>query len=102
MPGLAYALFLKGDEASAGTAFGDGVRCADGALIRLRIKLSSGGVATYPEPGDPSVSGARGGTPPAARASAPTRPTTATPAAVVFCSLPDAASNVTHGWRIVW
>ncbi|MFO1008831.1 MAG: hypothetical protein U1F29_02070 [Planctomycetota bacterium] len=98
MPGLAYALFLKGDQASAGTVFGDGVRCADGALIRLRIKLSSGGVATYPEPGDPSVS-ARGGTPPGS-ASVGTYQTYYRNAAAAFC--PPETFNVTNGWRIVW
>ncbi|MBK7875092.1 MAG: hypothetical protein IPJ77_04960 [Planctomycetes bacterium] len=98
MPGLAYALFLKGDQSLPGTPFGDGVRCVDGVLIRLRIKLSSGGVATYPEPGDPSVS-VRGQTPPGS-ASIGHYQTYYRNAAAAFC--PPETFNVTNGWRVVW
>ncbi len=50
-------IFLQGDQAvSNGIVFGDGVRCVSGALKRLYLKFASGGTASAPEPGDPSVS----------------------------------------------
>ncbi len=39
-----------------GNPFGDGLRCAGGAVIRLGIKFAAGGASQYPEGGDPAVS----------------------------------------------
>ena len=98
MPALAYALFLKGDASNQGTPFGDGLRCIDGTLIRLRLKLSNSGTATYPEPGDPSVS-IRGHTPPGSAQLAHYQ-TYYRNAAAAFC--PPETFNITNGFRIVW
>jgi hypothetical protein len=53
----ATTIFLQGDASLAsGVVFGQGVRCNGGALERLYVKSASGGVASAPSPGDPSVS----------------------------------------------
>ena len=44
--------------------FGDGVRCADGSLIRLRTKQNVGGASQFPDSTDTLTLSARGGTPP--------------------------------------
>lgn len=63
MPASAGVIFLKGSaHVPTAVAFGDGIRCADGALVRLRFKTASAGCAHFPEPGDPTLS-SRGGTP---------------------------------------
>ncbi|MBL8861007.1 MAG: hypothetical protein JNK02_03265 [Planctomycetes bacterium] len=57
LPSSTTCLFYQGTGASApGTAFGDGLRCASGVVIRIGSKTASGGNATYPGPGDPAVS----------------------------------------------
>jgi hypothetical protein len=35
--------------------FGDGLRCVSGVLKRLYVKSASGGTASAPGPGDPSI-----------------------------------------------
>ena len=53
----ATSIFLQGTGPIAGGAvFGQGVRCAGGVLKRLYVESASGGVASAPAPGDPSVS----------------------------------------------
>jgi hypothetical protein len=50
-------VFLQGTSyAGAGAAFGDGVRCIGGSLLRLAVKQASGGQSHYPGPGDPTIS----------------------------------------------
>ncbi len=50
-------VFLQGDQQNAnGVVFGDGVRCVAGSLKRLFIKSASGGAASAPGVGDPSIS----------------------------------------------
>jgi len=50
-------VFLQGNAPlPSGVVFGDGVRCVGGALKRIGVKTASGGAASYPEPGDPSIS----------------------------------------------
>jgi hypothetical protein len=47
--------FFQGTTTAAsqnGVAFGDGVRCTGGSLVRIAQKLAVGGVASYPEAGD--------------------------------------------------
>jgi hypothetical protein len=40
-----------------GAAFGDGLRCVSGTIVRLKIVTADAvGMAVYPGPGDPSVS----------------------------------------------
>jgi hypothetical protein len=52
MPANATCVFLQGTTTNTGVVFGDGVRCAAGTLIRLAVKQSSGGAASYPGTGD--------------------------------------------------
>jgi len=50
-------VFLQGNQQSAsGIVFGDGVRCVAGSLKRLFIKTASGGAASAPVAGDPTIS----------------------------------------------
>jgi hypothetical protein len=49
-------VFLQGDAQNPnGVVFGDGVRCVAGRLLRLAAKHSVSDVASYPEPGDLSI-----------------------------------------------
>ncbi|MBL8863751.1 MAG: hypothetical protein JNK02_17310 [Planctomycetes bacterium] len=60
------ALYFQGTSAAAagaGTAFGDGLRCAAGSVVRLGTKTNGAGASQYPTGGDPSVS-VRGGVAP--------------------------------------
>ena len=55
----ATSILLQGDAAvPAGVAFGQGVRCAGGALKRLFVKTAVGGSVTAPDfgAGDPTIS----------------------------------------------
>ncbi len=55
----ANALYFQGttqQSGGAGTAFGDGKRCAGGTTIRLKTVLNVGGASQYPHAGDPPVS----------------------------------------------
>ncbi len=53
----ATCVFLQGALSNAvGAAFGDGVRCASGQLLRLSVKTVNGsGNRGFPEAGDPSI-----------------------------------------------
>jgi hypothetical protein len=53
------ALYFQGTartNGGAGSAFGDGLRCASGAIVRLGLKVNSAGGSQYPSAGDTSVS----------------------------------------------
>ncbi|MCY2959428.1 MAG: hypothetical protein NTY35_04620 [Planctomycetota bacterium] len=53
------ALYFQGtaqQSAGLGVAFGDGLRCAAGSVIRLGTKFNAGGASQYPVVGDPPVS----------------------------------------------
>ena len=53
----ATTVFLQGAGVSTtGIVFGQGIRCAAGTLKRLYVKTASGGSASAPVGGDPSVS----------------------------------------------
>ncbi len=57
------ALYFQGtsqQSGGAGVAFGDGLRCAGGSIIRLGTKSNTAGASSYPVGGDQSVS-VRGG-----------------------------------------
>jgi hypothetical protein len=56
MPATTTCLFFQGTtDAAPDTAFGDGLRCAGGTTRRIGSKVASGGIATYPEPGDEPI-----------------------------------------------
>ncbi|MBL8863368.1 MAG: hypothetical protein JNK02_15340 [Planctomycetes bacterium] len=48
-------LFFQGTTQLAGTAFGDGLRCAGGTVVRLGTKLNAAGASSYPTGSDPSI-----------------------------------------------
>ncbi len=53
------ALYFQGttqQSGGLGSAFGDGLRCAAGAIVRLGTKTNVGGTSSYPVGGDLSVS----------------------------------------------
>ncbi|MCY2958896.1 MAG: hypothetical protein NTY35_01930 [Planctomycetota bacterium] len=53
------ALYFQGtsqQSGGAGVAFGDGLRCAGGVVIRLGTKSNASGASQYPMAGDPSIS----------------------------------------------
>ncbi len=53
------ALYFQGTNQQSGglgIAFGDGLRCAGGSIIRLSTKFNASGASQYPAAGDPSVS----------------------------------------------
>ncbi|MBL8860556.1 MAG: choice-of-anchor B family protein [Planctomycetes bacterium] len=63
LPAAVSVLFFQGTSAQnggLGSAFGDGLLCAGGAVIRLGTELTSGGATSYPQGGDLPVS-VRGG-----------------------------------------
>jgi hypothetical protein len=92
-------IFLQGTApVSAGAVFGDGVRCAGGSLIRLAVVASSGGAASYPGPGDDSVS-VRGHVTPNGAATRYYQAYYRDPAPS-FC--PSATFNITNGVALVW
>ena len=66
LPGTASTLFLQYDavlDGGLGAAFGDGLRCLSGNLIRLGTRTAAAGSAAYPSAGSPTVS-VRGLVPP--------------------------------------
>jgi hypothetical protein len=48
-------VFLQGNAVTQ-AAFGDGLRCASGQLIRLATKSVAAGSSSYPQAGDPTIS----------------------------------------------
>jgi plastocyanin len=96
------SIFLQGDvNNSTGVVFGDGVRCVAGNLKRIGVKNAVGGSATYPGPGDPSISAQ------SATLGDPITPGTSRYYQVyyrdpdlTFC--PGQAFNVSGGLRIDW
>jgi len=54
-PGTATVVFFQGvnqDNGGAGIALFDGLRCTSGTIVRLGVKASVGGSASYPQAGD--------------------------------------------------
>lgn len=99
MSPTAASIFLKGESDNVvGAVFGDGLRCIDGPLIRLGLKTSAGGSASYPEAGDIPLS-VRGQTPPGSGLVGYYQ-TYYRSAAPAFCT--PATFNVTSAARIAW
>lgn len=101
MPNIATtaAVFLQGSAISlAGPVFGDGLRCANGSLIRLGSKATTGGVAQYPEAGNLPVS--QRGMVTSGSGSICHYQTYYRNSAAGFC--PPATFNVTNALQIVW
>lgn len=54
------ALFVQGTTGSPAASFGDGLRCAGGAIVRLGVAAIESGRTRFPRTGEPSIS-VRGG-----------------------------------------
>jgi Tol biopolymer transport system component len=52
----ALSIVLQGNSVIAPVNFGDGLRCAGGALKRLYVKHAIGGMISAPQAGDPPIS----------------------------------------------
>lgn len=52
LPNNASCLFFQGTGASSGILFGDGIRCVNGTIVRLAVKVATGGSASFPQAGD--------------------------------------------------
>jgi hypothetical protein len=98
-PGTATVVFFQGvnqDNGGAGIALFDGLRCTSGTIVRLGVKASIGGSASYPQAGDQSISVR--GLIPAAGATRYYQAQYRDSAA--FCT--TATSNFTNGLAIPW
>jgi DNA-binding beta-propeller fold protein YncE len=92
------ALYFQGTQRAllgAGTAFGDGLRCASGSVVRLGTKGNVGGASQYPAAGDPSVSVRGLVTAPGTRHYQVWYRN-----AAAFCT--SDTFNLTNGWTAVW
>ncbi len=92
------ALYFQGTgqaAGGAGAAFGDGLRCASGGIVRLGTKTNAGGASSYPVGADLAVS-VRGNC-----AAGDTRNYQVWYRnAAAFCSA--STFNLTNGYTIVW
>lgn len=50
-----FVTYFQGANASASTAFGDGLRCISGTTIRIGTRLAQNQTYTYPSAGDTSI-----------------------------------------------
>lgn len=98
MPATSNCIYLQGDGVSD-TVFGDGVRCAGGSLIRLRIKVNVGGASRFPDSTDTITLSQRGGVTPGSGAVRRYQ-TYYRNAAAAFC--PPETFNVTNGVIVTW
>ncbi|MBI5362330.1 MAG: hypothetical protein HZA53_04065 [Planctomycetes bacterium] len=98
MPAVVSCIYLQGDSPDD-TVFGDGTRCAGGALIRLRTKNNVGGASSFPDSTDTITLSARGGVTVGSGALRYYQ-TYYRNSAAAFC--PPETFNVTNGWKIAW
>ncbi len=99
MPATASCLFFQGTDsigAGAGAVFGDGLRCAGGAVLRLATRFAVNGAASYPEAGDVPIS-VRGAIP----AAGGERTYQAWYRNVAAYCTPD-PFNLSNGLRVTW
>jgi hypothetical protein len=88
------ALYFQGTTQIA-AAFGDGLRCAGGTVVRLGTKTNVAGTSTYPVAGDLSVSVRGAVTVPGVRNYQAWYRN-----AAVFCSV--STFNLTNGYSVTW
>jgi hypothetical protein len=102
-PGARYIL-LQGDSEIAPTAFGDGLRCGGGRLVRLFAGIAEGGAAVRPSGTDPSISvrSASAGAP-IAPASRRTYQLVYRDGSASFCQAPQGGSwNASNAVQVEW
>lgn len=95
------ALYFQGTAltqsgGTTGLAFGDGLLCLTGSIVRLGVKINSGGSSTYPGVGDPSISTQGGITEPGTRF----YQVWYRDAAPGFCTA--ATFNLTNAMKVLW
>jgi hypothetical protein len=98
------SIVLQGDATIAPVAFGDGLRCAGGNLVRLYAVNAVNGVVQVPGSGDPSISArsAQLGDP-LGSGSRRTYQTYYRDSDATFCPSPQGDTwNVSNAVRIVW
>lgn len=96
LPTTAPCLFFQGNDVNGPVFYGDGLLCIGGGVLRIGTRPASAGTATYPGPGDASVS---------MRGAIPLNGATRSYQAwyrnsAAFCT--SATFNLTNGVRIVW
>lgn len=96
LPATAPCLFFQGNNVNAPAIFGDGLICIGGGVIRLAAKAAAGGNASFPGPGDPSVT-VRGAIP---LAGATRSYQVWYRNSAAFCT--SSTFNLTNGVRIDW
>ena len=101
----ALTVFLQGNvHLSSPVNYGDALRCVGGTFKRIGVKSAVGGVATYPESGDMSVS---------ARSAASGDPLSPGMVRFYFCSYRDpnpsfcpspsgSTFNATQAVQLIW
>lgn len=92
------ALFFQGTtqwQGGAGVQFGDGLRCANGSVVRLGVKFVAGGSAQYPQSGDQAVSVRGNVLVPGMRSYQVWYRN-----AAAFCT--SSTFNLTNGWQVTW
>lgn len=93
-------VFLKGNaNTPSGVVFGDGLRCTDGTLVRLRVVTLAAGAASFPNSTETVTLSLRGGTP---VGSGLTGYYTVyyRNAAGAFC--PPETFNASNGYQVTW
>jgi len=98
LPQTASALYFQGTSATnggTGSAFGDGLRCAGGSVVRLGTRISVGGASSCPSPGGASISQVGGISSPGVRTYQVWYRNSAG-----FCT--PAAFNLTNGVSVSW
>ena len=100
----ALSIFLQGNAQAPGAVFGDGVRCASGALKRLYVKTAVGGMVSAPglsEAGIRFLSGSLGD--PIANGTTRWYQVYYRDSNASFCSAPAGGTfNVTSALAILW
>jgi hypothetical protein len=91
------ALYFQGTSAisGGGAAFGDGLRCAGGTVVRLGVRVNVNGASQYPGPGNLPLSMVGGLTPNATRVYQVWYRDAAS-----FCT--SATYNLTNGLSVTW
>jgi len=92
------ALYFQGTgqvSGGMGVTFGDGLRCAGGTLLRLKIVSNTAGISQYPQAGDPSISVRGQITMPGSRSYQVWYRNAAT-----FCTAQT--FNLSNGWSVTW
>lgn len=96
MPASSFVTFIQGDVAPA-VPFGDGLLCLGGSLVRIAVRPSVGGVASYPAPGEEALS-LRGAIPAAGATVA--YQGRYRDSATTWCT--SATFNTSNAYRVVW